>query len=95
MTNATKIQTAMSNVYKAMSEATDTWRCDDEVLEPIARAALRINIDRLYATLELPLDDGERPFAQLQFRTLASSATIHAEALLAWREAKATPPNGR
>jgi hypothetical protein len=88
MTNAAKIQSAMSNLYKAMSEATDAWRCDDEVLAPIARSALRIYIDRLYAALDTPLDDGEKPSAQLKFRTMAGAAASHAETLLAWSEAK-------
>lgn len=88
MTNAMTIQAAMSNLYRAMGDATDTGLHADPVLQPSVRAALRICTDRLYAALETPLDDGDKPAAQLKFRTMAGAAAHHAETLLAWSEAK-------
>jgi hypothetical protein len=87
-TNATKIQTALSNLYRAMSDAADTGVRSDPVFQPGVRAALRIYVDRLYAALETPLDGSAGTAAQLRFRTMAGAAAHHAETLLAWSEAK-------
>ena len=87
-TNTTTIQAAMSDLYRAMADVSTTGSKSDPVFQPSCRADLRICIDRLYAALETPLDDGAPRFAQLKFRTLAGSATQHGEALLAWSEAK-------
>lgn len=87
-TNATTIQTALSNLYRAMSDAADTGVRSDPVFQPGVRAALRVYTDRLYAALETPLDDGDKPAAQLKFRTMAGAAASHAETLLAWSESK-------
>jgi hypothetical protein len=84
MTNAAKIQTAMSDLYGAMSDVSTTGVKSDPVLQPSCRAALRICIDRLYAALETPLDDGAQPGPQLRFRTMAGASASHAETLLAW-----------
>ena len=84
LTTQTKaIRFALSNLYRALSDATDTGLRSDPVFQPGVQAALRIYLDRLYAALDSEPVDPANVAADLRFRTLALTAASHAEAILA------------
>lgn len=85
--NDKAILAALSDLYNALSNATSTGLHSDPVLQPSVRAALRICLDRLYATLEVRID-GVHPSREFRFRTMASAASQHGEVVLTWLDQK-------